>query len=77
MPNFQWESSNLKHIIEDYPQRGNTIEEIESVFDDGNLRVLLNQLNFNEEARFKAVGLSNLSRVLIVFLSSGMTKFSQ
>ena len=36
MTEFQWESSNIKHVIYDYPERRNTIEEVESVFADPN-----------------------------------------
>ena len=36
MREFQWESSNIKHVIHDCPERGNTIEEVESVFADPN-----------------------------------------
>ena len=66
MLEFQWDSGNIKHVTQDYPERGNTIEEVESVFDDVHLSVLPNRINPNQEARFKAIGISNRGRVLVV-----------
>lgn len=63
---FQWESGNLKHIINDYPERGNTVEEVESIFNDVHLSVLPDQTNSGDEPRFKAIGLSSQKRVLVV-----------
>lgn len=31
---FQWDEGNLQHIVYAYPERGNTVEEVESVFID-------------------------------------------
>lgn len=63
---FQWQSGNLKHIIDDYPQRGNTVDEVESIFSDVHLSVLPDPASPADEPRFKAIGLSNQNRVLVV-----------
>jgi uncharacterized protein len=31
---FDWDEGNTKHAIEDYPERQNTIESVESIFED-------------------------------------------
>lgn len=66
MPDFQWDSGNIKHVVHDHPERGNTLEEVESVFSDVHLRVLPNRIESNQESRLKAIGTSNQGRVLVV-----------
>ncbi|MCF0050940.1 hypothetical protein LXM25_12780 [Dyadobacter sp. LJ53] len=34
MNQFEWDSHNIRHILEDYPERENTISEVESIFAD-------------------------------------------
>ena len=62
---FEWDSHNLPKVLEKYPERELTKEEIESVFDDENL--------FLEFARYDArrftpyylcLGISNKGRLL-------------
>jgi uncharacterized DUF497 family protein len=31
---FDWDEGNTKHTIEDYPERQNTIESVQSIFED-------------------------------------------
>lgn len=66
MTEFQWDSGNIKHVVYDHPERGNTLEEVESVFTDVHLSVLPNRIDPNQESRFKAIGVSNQGRVLVV-----------
>jgi hypothetical protein len=63
---FQWDSGNTRHVIDDYPQRGNTIGEVESLFEDPNFRPLPDRIDNSGEQRYKAVALSNLNRILYV-----------
>ena len=42
---FQWDDANTQHVIEDYPERENTIEEVESVFDDFNLVIVPDRIS--------------------------------
>jgi uncharacterized protein len=69
MSDFQWDTGNIKHVIQDYPERGNTIEEIQSVFDDPNFRPVADRVDSRGEQQYKAVGLSNQSRLLFVAYS--------
>lgn len=66
MTDFQWDSGNIQHIIYDHPERGNTVAEVESVFSDGHLSVSPNLTTIDEESRFKAIGISNQGRVLVI-----------
>jgi len=34
MQEFQWDARNIKHIIQDYPDRDNSTNEVESIFTD-------------------------------------------
>jgi len=34
MQEFQWDAGNIKHIIQDYPDRDNSTNEVESIFTD-------------------------------------------
>ena len=41
---FQWEASNRKHAIEDYPDRGFTTAELESIFNDPRVDMWLDRV---------------------------------
>lgn len=69
MTNFQWDNGNIKHIIHDHPERANSIEEVESVFDDPYLRVTPNRIDLLGEQRLEGVGLSNQGRILAVIFA--------
>lgn len=69
MPEFQWDSGNIKHIIHDYPERANTIEEVESVFDDPNFQPIPDRVDSRGEQQYSGVGLSNQNRLLFVAFS--------
>lgn len=69
MTYFQWDNGNIKHIIHDYPERTNSIEEIESVFVDPHFRITPDQIDSFGEQRFEGVGLSNRGRVLAVIFA--------
>lgn len=69
MTEFQWESSNIKHVIYDYPERGNTIEEVESVFADPNFLPTPDRVDSRGEQQYSGVGLSNQNRLLFVAFS--------
>ena len=69
MPDFQWDTGNIKHVIQDYPERQNTIEEIESVFDDPNFNPVPDRLDSRGEQQYSGVGLSNQNRLLFVAFS--------
>ena len=66
MPEFQWDSGNIKHIIQDYPERENTIEEVESVFADPNFRPVPDRVDSRGEQQYSGVGLSNQNQLLFV-----------
>ena len=69
MLEFQWDISNIKHVIHDYPERGNTIEEVESVFTDPNFLPTSDQVDGRGEQQYSGVGLSNQNRLLFVAFS--------
>jgi uncharacterized protein len=66
MADFQWDAANIKHIVQDYPDRDNSTSEVQSVFDDPYLQVKLSRPGIDGEERFQAVGLSNRFRVCSV-----------
>lgn len=66
MLDFQWDMGNEKHIIDDYPLRANTIEEVESLFYDPIPLALLDLEHSDKEERFKLVARSNQNRILLV-----------
>jgi hypothetical protein len=37
---FEWDMGNLKHVIDDHPERENTVQEVESVFSDPNFIIV-------------------------------------
>lgn len=59
---FEWDSNNLQHIITDHPERKNTVDEVESIFDDPNLIIKVGRREINEQ-RFTAVGIGNSQMV--------------
>ena len=65
---FEWDYHNLRHIIHDYPERENTIEEIESIFRDPDLILSVGRRNAVEQ-RFEAVGRGNSQNVKVVIFS--------
>ena len=66
MIDFQWDMGNKSHIIDDYPSRANTIEEVESLFYDPAPLALPDPEHSDQEERFKLVARSNQNRVLLV-----------
>lgn len=66
MNEFQWDEGNIKHIIQDYPDRDNSISEVESVFADPYALIKFSRLGANREERFQAIGLSNRFRICSV-----------
>ncbi len=63
---FQWDAGNTHHIVDHYPQRDNSTDEVESLFNDPNFRPLPDRIDALGEQRYKAVALSNLNRFLYV-----------
>ncbi|WP_374759204.1 BrnT family toxin [Dyadobacter chenhuakuii] len=68
MIEFEWDSHNIKHIIEDYPSRENTISEVESVFLDPFV-IYRKGNHVAAEQRYRAIGLSNLGRINVVIFT--------
>ena len=66
MPDCQWDRGNIKHIIEDYPERANTTEEVESIFDDPNFQPAPDRVDSRGEQQYSGVGKSNQNRLLFV-----------
>jgi uncharacterized DUF497 family protein len=69
MPDFQWDIANIKHIIQDYPERGNSIEEVESVFADLFFSPTPDRVDSRGEQQYSGVGISNQNRLLFVAFS--------
>jgi uncharacterized DUF497 family protein len=65
MIEVEWDSHNMRHILDDYPERGNSIIEIESIFSDPFLIIELGATK-GEEHRFTAIGLGNKARIIVV-----------
>ncbi|SDG97706.1 hypothetical protein SAMN04487996_12672 [Dyadobacter soli] len=65
---FEWDYHNLRHIIYDHPERGNTAEEVESIFRDPDLIMSVGRRNAVEQ-RFEAVGRGNSQNVKVVVFS--------
>ena len=63
---FEWDEANRNHILYDYPERNNTVEEVESTFDDPFLIIALDRIVAGEE-RYTAVGIgtNNIVRVVV------------
>lgn len=57
---FEWDKGNMKHVIDDYPERENSIEEIESIFLDRNFIILPNKIDEKTgEQRYAGIGIGN------------------
>lgn len=52
---FEGDEGNLIHVLKDHPERGNTVEEVESVFADTWVIIRLDKI-VKEEKRFLALG---------------------
>jgi len=63
---FQWDDGNRKHAIDAHPERNNTQDEIESLFDDRAFIAASDPKHSESEERFNAVAKSNQSRILFV-----------
>ena len=57
--NFEWDMGNLKHIIDDHLKRENTVEEVESVFNDENFISAPDKIDEHGEQRYSGVGVGN------------------
>lgn len=66
---FQWDEANKGHIINQYPLRANTVEEVESLFSDPNFRPAPDRVDSRGEQQYSGVGLSNQNRLLFVAYS--------
>ncbi|WP_375448659.1 BrnT family toxin [uncultured Fibrella sp.] len=69
MLEFQWDAANKGHIIDQYPLRANTVEEVESIFIDPNFRPAPDRVDSRGEQQYSGVGLSNQNRLLFVAFS--------
>jgi uncharacterized DUF497 family protein len=69
MLEFQWDAANKGHIIDQYPERANTVEEVESLFVDPNFRPVPDRIDSRGEQQYSGVGLSNQNRLLFVAFS--------
>ena len=57
MNKFEWDLANLKHILEDHPERNNTLIEVESIFEDEHFLISENLYDeISEEQRYSGVG---------------------
>jgi uncharacterized protein len=72
---FEWDFNNLQHIITDHPERENTVDEVESVFEDPNLIIKVGRRNV-EEQRFNAVGIGNSQKVkhVVFTINNGLIR---
>ena len=69
MPEFQWDAANIGHVIDQYPLRANSIEEVESIFADPNFSPSPDRVDSRGEQQYSGVGLSNQNRLLFVAFS--------
>ena len=71
MLNFEWDEGNMKHVIDDYPERENTLEEIEFIFNDPDFFIKKGN-EIDEEERFTGVGYGfNQILKVVVFVIRG------
>lgn len=56
---FEWDMGNLKHVIDDHPERENTVQEVESVFLDPNFIIVPDKIDERGEQRYSGVGVGN------------------
>jgi uncharacterized protein len=66
---FQWDAANKGHIIDQYPLRANTVDEIESLFLDTDFRPAPDRTDSQGEQQYSGVALSNQNRLLFVAYS--------
>lgn len=66
---FQWDAGNTRHVIDEYPERGNTTDEIESLFADPFFAPLPDRVDSRGEQQYNALGRSNQNRLLYVVFS--------
>ena len=66
MPDFQWDTGNKGHVMNDHPLRANSTDEVESLFSDSTFTPLPDRVDDQGEQRYKAVARSNLNRILYV-----------
>lgn len=66
---FQWDVANKAHIIDQYPLRANTVEEVESLFSDPDFRPAPDRVDSRGEQQYSGVGKSNQNRLLFVAFS--------
>lgn len=69
MSTFQWDNGNTAHIIDHYPERANTMLEVESVFADPNFQPRADRMDSRGEQQYSGVGMSNQNRLLFVAFS--------
>lgn len=69
MPEFQWDDANRTHVLEHYPDRANTIDEVESLFNDPAFAPLPDRVDSYGEQRYKVVACSNRNRIMYVAFS--------
>ncbi|TLU98267.1 BrnT family toxin [Dyadobacter luticola] len=73
MIEFEWDQNNIKHVCDDYPERGNTVFGVESVFYDPDFLVTSKRL-IRGELRYYAVGVNSLEMVKAVVYTISGTK---
>lgn len=56
---FEWDTGNLDHILNDHPERKNTVDEVESVFSDINLIISEDKIDQYGEQRYSGLGVGN------------------
>ncbi len=70
---FDWDNGNLKHVVHDYPERGNAPEEIESLFDDPYFRPTADRIDQYGEQQFSgvAVGTEGIEKHVVYVVRNG------
>lgn len=66
---FQWDSGNIRHVIDEYPERGNTTDEIESLFTNPTFVPRPDRVDNRGEQQYNAIGRINQNRLLYVVFS--------
>lgn len=55
---FQWDEGNITHVVGDHPERDNTREEVESIFQDPKRQIRFDRLDPKTgEKRFFVLGI--------------------
>ena len=52
---FQWDKGNRQHVIDAYPKRENSQNEVESLFDDSYLRSMPDLVHSQDEVRYSTL----------------------